>query len=229
MKNFILITPSYDDSISKYTLNNFYTGSIKKSGGVPLVIPYENTDCIDDMLDVASGIVISGGGDIHSKVYGEELHPKAGLINELRDVFEIELCKKALERDMPIFAICRGMQLLNVILGGTLHQHIENHVKNDDDIDDLTHSVTVVKGSYFDDVFKDKTFTVNSIHHQALKNVAENLEVLAYCDDIVEAVKVKNKTFALGVQFHPERIYESTECKFLFDEFIKHCEIYRNR
>ncbi len=227
MKNFVLVTPSYDDSISKYTLNNLYTNSIKQSGGVPLVVPYENFDCIDQMLDIASGVLLSGGGDIHSKHYNEELDPKAALINDLRDTFEIALCKKALERDMPIFSICRGTQLLNVVLGGTLHQHIEDHVNVEGE--DRTHTVTVVEGSYFDNNFKNKTFTVNSIHHQALKNVADNIEVLAYCGDIVEAVKVKNKTFVVGVQYHPERIYETTESKFLFDEFIRQCKIYENK
>ncbi len=229
MKNFILVTPSYEDEISKYTLNNFYTGSIKQSGGTPLVVPYENTDCIDDMLDIASGVMLSGGGDLHSKYYGEGLHPKAALINDLRDTFEIELCKKALERDMPIFCICRGAQLLNVVLGGTLHQHIEGHVKKTEDTQDLTHFATVVTGSYFDELFENKTFMVNSIHHQALKDVADGVEVLAYCDDIIEAVKVKNKTFVVGVQYHPERIYENAESKLLFDEFVKQCEIYGSR
>ncbi len=229
MKNFILLTPSYDDTISKYTLNDFYTSSIKKSGGIPLVVPYENTEFIDDMLDLASGVVLSGGGDLHSKYYNEELHPKAALINDHRDTFEIELCKKALERDMPIFCICRGTQLLNVVLGGTLHQHIEGHVKHENDIDDVIHSATVVKGGYLDEMFENKTFTVNSIHHQAIKDVAESIEVLAYCDNIVEAVKVKDKTFVVGVQYHPERIYDNVESKLLFDEFIRQCEVYSRR
>ncbi len=224
MKNFVLVTPSYEDNISKYTLNNFYTESIKKSGASPLVVTYENTDCIDDMLDLASGVMLSGGGDLHSKYYNEELHPKAALINEHRDIFEIELCKKALERDMPIFGICRGAQLLNVVLGGTLHQHIEGHVN--ETVDGVNHSVTVVEGSYFDELFENKTFTVNSIHHQALKDVADSLEILAYCDDIIEAVKVKDKTFVVGVQYHPERIYDNVESMLLFDEFVRHCEAY---
>ncbi len=229
MKNFVLITPSYDDIISKYTLNDYYTASIKKSGGIPLVVPYENTDCIDDMLDLASGLILSGGGDLHSKHFNEELHPKAALINELRDTFEIELCKKALERDMPIMGICRGAQLLNVVLGGNLHQHIEGHVKKEEDANDITHFTTVVEGSYFDEVYENKTFTVNSIHHQALKDIPDCIEVLAYCDDIIEAIKVKDKTFVVGVQYHPERIYDTVESKFLFDEFVIQCENYKNK
>ncbi len=229
MKNFILITPSYDEAISKYTLNNFYTNAIKQSGGVPLVVPYENTDCVDDLLDLASGVLLSGGGDIHSKFYNEELHPEAKIINELRDTFEIELCKKALERDMPIFCICRGTQLLNVVLGGTLHQHIIGHVDPVGVIDEVEHSITVVEGTYFDEIYKNKTIKVNSIHHQALKDVAKGVEVLAYCDDIIEAVKVKDKTFVVGVQYHPERIYDNEESKMLFDEFVRQCDAYRSK
>ncbi len=225
MKNFVLITPTYDESISKYTLNNFYTSSIRQSGGVPLVVPYENIDDINEMLDLASGLVLSGGGDIHSKHYNEELDPNALYLHELRDEFEIKLLKEALERDMPIFCICRGAQLLNVVLGGSLHQHIEGHV----DGDNCKHSITVVEGSYFDELFENKTFTVNSIHHQALNRVAETLDILAYSNEVIEAVKVKNKTFVVGVQYHPERIYEYPESKTLFDEFVRQCVVYKNK
>ncbi len=221
MKPFILISPSFDDSISKYTLNKFYTEAIEKSGGIPLLIPYESINYIDEILDKVDGVVLSGGGDIHAKFFNEELDEKAGFINVFRDEFEIKLCQKALERDIPILCICRGVQLLNVANGGSLKQHIDGHVNS---TDDLMHSIKIVENSYFDKLFGELEFEVNSIHHQALKTVCDNVEILAYSDNIIEAIKLKDKKFVVGVQYHPERIYGKVESKILFDEFVKQCE-----
>ncbi len=228
MKKFILITSSVDEkNSSRYTLNDHYTKVIESAGGIPIISPFENPENIDRILDMVGGVLLSGGGDIHSKYYNQELHEKASLINENRDRFELELCKKALERDIPIFAICRGMQLLNVVLGGTLNQHIEGHVN---DSEDLTHPINVVKGSYFDKIYENKTFEVTTLHHQSIKDVAEDIEVIAYSEDnVVEAIKVKNKTYVVGVQYHPERIYDKVESKILFDDFMKYCNMYENK
>ncbi len=221
MKPFILISPSFDNSISKYTLNKFYTEAIVKSGGIPLIVPYESISYIDEILDKVDGIVLSGGGDIHARFFNEELDEKASFIYEFRDEFEIKLCQNALERDMPIFCICRGVQLLNVAIGGTLKQHIDGHVNA---TDDLTHKIDVVPNSYFTELFGKESFVVNSIHHQALRDISENVEVLAYSNDIIEAIRLKDKKFVVGVQYHPERTYENVESKKLFDAFVDECK-----
>ncbi len=227
MKKLILVTSSIDESNKKYTLHDHYCKAIESSGGIPIITSFENTEHIDQLLDVVGGVLLSGGGDIHSKHFNEELHEKASLIYEPRDNFEIELCKKALERDIPILCICRGMQLVNVVLGGSLHQHIEGHVN---DTEDLMHPVKIVENSYFEKIYGNKTFEVTSLHHQAIKDLGRNVEVIAYSEDnIVEAVKVNNKTFVVGLQYHPERIYDKVESKILFDEFIKYCNLYENK
>ncbi len=222
MEKFILISPAFNDENNKYMLSDFYSKSIIKSGGIPIITPYENIDNIGKLLDKIDGVVLSGGGDIHSRFFNDELHPKASYINEFRDEFEIKLCKEIMERDIPMLCICRGAQILNVALGGNLHQHIEKHVE--DGNDNLEHKIDVVENSYFEKLFNNKSFSVNSIHHQAINECPNNVEVIAYCDDIVEAIKVKDKKFIVGVQYHPERIYNThEESKILFDEFIKHC------
>ncbi len=222
MKKFILISPAFNNDINKYTLSNFYTKAIVQSGGVPIMTPYENIDNIDQLLDSVDGVILSGGGDIHSKFFNDELHPKASFINILRDEFEIKLCQEIIKRDMPLLCICRGAQVLNVAVGGNLHQHIENHVE--DGNNDLEHNIDIIENSYFERLFNKKCFNVNSIHHQAINECPSNVEILAYCDDVIEAIKIKDKKFIVGVQYHPERLYEThPESKILFDEFMKYC------
>lgn len=227
MKPIILISPSFALENSRYTLANFYATAVKKSGGISVICPYENYDDIEEILENIDGLILSGGGDIDASFFNEPLSEKAMLVDKNRDKFEIELCKMAVKRNMPILAICRGVQVLNVALGGNIIQHIDGHVEDDYE---LTHKINVVKGSYFDELFDDDEFVVNSIHHQALNELSSDFDVLAYCDDVIEAVKHKNKDFIVGVQFHPERIYDkSNECKILFDEFIKHSVKYKNK
>lgn len=222
MSTFILVTPAYDSKISKYTLNDYYTKAILKSGGIPIITPYENMNHIDDILDNVSGIVLTGGGDIHARFFDQELDERAGSVNVLRDEFEINLCNEALRRDLPILAICRGMQVLNVAIGGDIKQHIDGHFDKNDD--DLMHTIKLEKDSYFHNLFQKECFDVNSIHHQALDITNDDVEILAYCGDIIEAIKVKNKKFVVGVQYHPERIYDThDESRLLFDTFIKYC------
>lgn len=228
MKPIILISPSFALENKRYTLANFYATAVKNSGGISMISPYENYDDIDDILENIDGLILSGGGDIDASFFNESLSEKAMLVDKNRDKFEIELCKKAVDKNMPILAICRGVQVLNVALGGNIIQHIDGHVYEGDC--DLTHKIRIVKDSYFDNLFDDDEFVVNSIHHQALNKISTEFEVLAYCDDIIEAVKHKNKDFIVGVQFHPERIYdESAECKILFDKFISHSVKYKNK
>ncbi len=223
MKTFILVTPAYDNDKHKYSLNDFYTKAVLESGGIPIITPYENIDHVEDLLDNVSGIVLSGGGDIHAEFFNEELHEKADGLNVLRDEFEIKICQLALERDIPILAICRGLQILNVAMGGGLIQHIDGHYDANDD--DLMHNGSVVEGTYFHSLFNENDFQVNSIHHQAIKDVRDNVEIQMYCGDIIEAIKVTDKKFVVGVQYHPERIYNShCQSKILFDEFIKACK-----
>ncbi len=221
MKPLILITPTYDKDISKYMLNDFYSKAVFKSGGIPLISTYENKDNIDEILGKIDGIVLSGGGDIHSKFFYEELDEKSRGINILRDEFEVELCKTAIERDIPLFCICRGIQVLNVAIGGKIFQHIEGHFEENND--DLMHEIEVMPNSYFQELFTHNKFMVNSIHHQAVDVCTESVEILAKSGEITEAIKLKDRKFVVGVQYHPERIYENSESKILFDEFVNAC------
>jgi len=160
-------------------------------------------------LEGASGLLLPGGGDIDPEWYGAERHPRTINVSHRRDTFERTLMAAALEMDMPILAICHGMQLLNVHLGGTLVQHLADDPERlDHDRDrpraDAVHEVRVKKDSVLSDVLGPHA-PVNSHHHQGLGHIAGELEEIAWAtDDVLEAVVHKDRSWVVGVQWHPE-------------------------
>jgi putative glutamine amidotransferase len=154
------------------------------------------------------GLVLSGGIDLNPKLYGEKRHPAADEPNDARDQLELDLLKQALERDLPVLAICRGMQLLNVAKGGTLEQHIEErgmHQRYDLAKPVPVHEVAVQKGSRLAEITGAGQVAVNSRHHQAVGRLGDGLKVSARAEDgIVEGIEAPGKRFAVGVQWHPE-------------------------
>lgn len=177
-------------------------------------------------LDGASGLVIPGGGDIDPAWYGAERHPRTHKVSHRRDEFESTLMATALEEDIPIFAICHGMQLLNVHLGGTLEQHLADdpeRLNHDRDRPraEAAHEVRVKPGSILEPIL-GRHAAVNSHHHQGLRDVAGELEEIAWAeDDILEAVVSRDHTWVLGVQWHPEAMAPVDPKELaLFREFV---------
>ena len=196
-----------------------YIQAVLAAGGVPIMLAsqYGNTD---QLLDLVDGLIFSGGPDIDPHEYGvDELHPTTYGISELRDKFEIELFRKAVERDMPVLGICRGVQLMNVALGGTLYQHVAEPEVTDGTIghrqhengkafEDTAHSAKISDHPIARSVYPMATVPVNSFHHQAIAELAPDFEAVGYSDDgLVEAVVHAGKTFVFGVQWHPEMMF----------------------
>lgn len=224
-KPIIGITPSpMDDtqdhgSFHRYAIASTYTEAIESAGGVPLVIPPQAGN-IDEILDVIDGLLLSGGGDIDPKIYGDRhLHEKTYGIHEGRDTLELELTRRALERDMPTLCICRGIQVLNVALGGTLYQDIAgeystelSHRQQDRKIpkEEPGHVVTVQPETLLARTYGTPSIQVNSFHHQSLKDVVPALRVNAVAPDgTIEGVEHPEKTWVLGVQWHPEMMFKA--------------------
>ena len=177
-------------------------------------------------LDGAIGLVVPGGGDIDPSWYGEDRHPRTHKVSHRRDEFESTLIAAALDRDIPLFAICHGMQLLNVHLGGTLEQHLaDDPTRLDHDRDrpraEAAHEVRVKPGSMLEATL-GRHASVNSHHHQGLKDVAEDLEEIAWAeDDVLEGVASKSHSWVLGVQWHPEAMAPVDPKQLaLFQEFV---------
>lgn len=220
MSPLIGITPSVQCNEKfgeQFTLALTYTGAVRLTGGIPVILPPQ--DDAGALLDELGGLILSGGGDIRPTVYGDQqAHPTTYGISDRRDGFEFALLRGALERKMPILAICRGIQVLNVGLGGTLWQDVSQvgpgaaaHRQSLEltTRDTPSHDVVVAGGSLLRDVYGAPRIAANSFHHQVLKNLGTGLIATGHtADGAIEAVELPGYPFVLGVQWHPEMMYE---------------------
>jgi putative glutamine amidotransferase len=167
------------------------------------------------------GLLLTGGTDVNPRLYGQEPHPASDAPDDARDATEQRMLAAALERDLPVLAICRGMQLFNITQKGTLHQHVEGHRQKG--VDDA-HRITVDPGTLLAEAIGDGAHTVNSRHHQVVAKIGEGLRVSAWSEDhqYPEALEMEGKRFALAVQWHPEDLVEKRdEAKRLFQAFAR--------
>lgn len=207
-----------------------YHKSVAANGGIPIILPYINPEIALETLSVCDGIILSGGEDVDPQLFGQDPHHQLGPTTPERDLAEIAMVKYALENNIPLLAICRGVQILNVALGGTLIQDIPSQIKesiqHSQKIDRSrdTHWVTISRDSKLYGIVGSERVRVNSLHHQAIDRVANDLRVVAQSSDgIVEAVEyIQPTTFTVGVQWHPESMASTnSEMNNIFVEFIK--------
>ena len=186
-----------------------YVRAVSQAGGRPVLVPPSNDeDALDDYVEALDGLIASGGADIDPSLYGAERHPKTDPLNPDRDRAEVRLLAKAMEREVPVLGICRGMQMMNVSKGGDLIQHLDDHTDGTGHVKSpgefSTHSVAVTPGSRLHDIVGDRT-TVRSHHHQAPNRVGDGLrEVARSEDEVIEALELPDHPFAIGVLWHPE-------------------------
>ncbi len=209
MRPLIGITCSGDGKSGGLSLNTRYAESVVEAGGLPLIIP-ALPGLEAKYLNCLNGIILSGGGDVDPFFFGEEPLPVSGNINPQRDAFEIELARQALVLGQPLLGICRGIQVLNIAAGGTIHQDISlvsgTMLKHAQQAPRWypTHELNILPGSLLSCLLGN-SIRVNSLHHQALNRVAEGFTVTARSkDSIVEGIEAQNGRYIIGVQFHPE-------------------------
>jgi len=206
-----------------------YDAAVRQAGGTPRVLDLAET--ASDALKGVDGVLLTGGDDVDPSLYGETPHPTVEAAETGRDAFELALVRHALDANLPIFAICRGLQVLNVALGGTLIQDIPSepspHLPHDaaDSPALLAHTVELAPGSYVARLLgPDRTRAVNSRHHQAIRVLGRGLVATAIAPDgVVEAVEVPGARFCVGVQWHPENFHRTGEFSGLFDGFVAAC------
>jgi putative glutamine amidotransferase len=202
-----------------------YVTAAQRAGGLAIVLPPDEAAVADPdvLLDRVDALLMAGGADIDPASYGAEAHPETKGTWPERDAFEIALARRALERDMPVLGICRGMQLLNVALGGTLDQHLPESIENSVHRSMVgtfgTHRVRSAPGTLACAAAGTEGLMVMSHHHQGIDRLGEGLEVSGWSesDDIVEAIEMPDRRFALGVAWHPEEDPESPVIAALVD------------
>lgn len=208
-----------------------YVRRVERAGGLPLLLPhvhFHRHEQIEQMAAICDGLLLTGGDDVHPKYYNQEWYNAGVPIAAERDEFEMPLTELFLSTGKPILAICRGIQLINVIMGGTLVQDIPHfigstHHSQTDPTGVPTHQVQVEENCRLARIFNGDIIDVNSHHHQCLDRVADGLRVVARSEEgIIEAVEHASHPYLMAVQWHPERLgvdrYLHQE---LFDDFIR--------
>ncbi|MGB4780997.1 gamma-glutamyl-gamma-aminobutyrate hydrolase family protein [Candidatus Methylomirabilis sp.] len=192
-----------------------YPRAVLEAGGIPLILPIPHTapDLIKGYLEAVDGMILTGGADIHPSLYGQTVLERCGEIDEERDRFEVELVHAARSRDLPLFGICRGLQVINVALGGSLYQDLSYRQETDpahqsprEQRGESAHAVTIVKGSRLSEILGIRELDVTSTHHQIIRDLAPNLTVNATAPDgVIEGIEGPGR-FLLAVHWHPERM-----------------------
>jgi gamma-glutamyl-gamma-aminobutyrate hydrolase PuuD len=204
-----------------------YVDAVDRAGGRALLVPPSEAG-VDETLDALDGLVLSGGEDLHPEVYGADPHPETQKTRPDRDRAELALLECALERDMPVLAVCRGSQVLNVGLGGDLVQHLPEVVGSDRHKhtpgEFADHDVDLREGSRLADLLGERA-PVKSHHHQGYGRLGDGLEPVAWAEDgTIEALEHPSKRFALGVLWHPEE----GEDMALFEALVEEAAAYRS-
>lgn len=208
-----------------YRLDRNYVESIEKAGGVPVIMPFfETRKEASSFLDRLDGVLFTGGADLHPSRWGEKKkHPKANLLVPEKEESDLLAAREALERDLPVLGICLGMQEINVASGGSLHQHIYDLPDVRKHSGGAMHGLELRGASRMSDAV-EKILTVNSYHHQAVKDPGKGMRITALSPDgIVEGIESDLHRWVVGVQWHPERISDRPEQMRLFKAFVSEC------
>ena len=220
MTPIIGLTPALEEArwgpweAAAHVLSRSYSDHVQRAGGIAVLLPPDPRASEDPepWLDLVDGLILTGGADLDPDAYGAEPHPETkGTVPE-RDAFEIALARGAMERDLPLLGVCRGMQVMNVARGGTLIQHLPDDVGHEDhrrdmgSFDNADHDVRLADGSLARRVAGEAIHSTKSHHHQGVDRIGEGLEVTGWAtiDDLPETIEDPACRFALGVQWHPE-------------------------
>jgi putative glutamine amidotransferase len=230
--------PMQDQHAPRFGQSQAYVHALTRAGAAPLLVPnLTDKTLLRTLYELLDGLLLAGGEDVDPAYYGEPRHEKCGPVSPERDKAELALTRWAMEDGKPLLAICRGIQVLNVALGGSLYQDIQAQIQGGDKHDyrypgyprnRLSHTVTVAPQMHLAHILgllnsPDPLYWVNSSHHQAIKDVAPGLTVAACAPDgIIEAVEAEAHPFAIGVQWHPEELADNdVQAQRIFDALVE--------
>lgn len=231
------ISGPYNQEKKQIILGEYYANTLLRAGALPVLLPRTTDEAtICALLDSIDALLLAGGEDVHPARFGEEKLAACGAIDEVRDEFELLLVKHALERRMPIFGICRGIQVLAVALGATLFQDIESQLGlprerhyQKEPFDDAIHVVRFKEGGLLERITETSVMPTNSMHHQSIKEANERIRIEGITmDGIIEAISAADNEAVFGVQFHPERFAHYSDFAYrLFTYFVEKAAAYR--
>lgn len=233
-KPVIGLVPLVDDERESLWMLPGYMDGVIAAGGTPIMLPLtSDTSLIEQFVDMCDGFLLTGGQDVSPAIYGVERAPYCGDSCKKRDEMEGTILRKAIKKDKAILGICRGIQFMNAYLGGTLYQDINSEYDTDLEhhqtppYDVPVHEVELIKGKPLYRVLKIDRLSVNSYHHQCVKEVAPCMKVMAKATDgLVEAIYMPGKRFMWGVQWHPEFSYKVDDNSMkIFKAFVDGCKI----
>lgn len=230
-KPVIGVLPLYDPKKDSYWMLPAYLEALEAHGGLPVILPPRaDAEELEQLLRLCSGFLFPGGQDIEPSRYGMERSPLCSPSLERRDVLEFELFRRAYRQDKPMLGICRGVQLFNAALGGTLYQHLPAELPNAMDHDmthpynRIFHTVRLEPDSPLRTLVGREELGVNSYHHQAIRTLAPALRIMATAPDgVLEAVYAPEKRFLWGIQWHPEYFWKTPEHGGIFRTFVESC------
>lgn len=229
MKPIVGLMPLFDDEKDSFWMLPGYMKMLQECGAFPIMLPLtDDLNELEECIRLCDGLLFTGGHDVNPAIYGKKTGKNCGEPCELRDKMECSLLKMAFERDMPILGICRGIQIINAYLGGDLYQDlptefditVEHHMKPP--YDRPAHEVEVMPDTLLAKIIGTGRHEVNSYHHQAIRTPADAVTVMAVSEDgLIEAISVNEKSFAVGVQWHPEFSYQNnTDSRKLIHAFV---------
>ncbi len=230
MRPIIAVIPLYDDDKESLWMLPNYMNMIEDCNAMPIMLPLtQDLDILEDYFNLCDGILLTGGHDVSPTIYNAPISSKCGKACLIRDNMEAFLLKRAIEEDKPLLGICRGIQIMNAALGGTLYQDLMtefskeiNHTMNAP-YNRTVHHVSIIANTLLAKMFVSDRIEVNSYHHQGIKDLSPKLKAMAISEDgLIEAVHYPNKKFIIGVQWHPEHLYgQEDHCTALVQSFVE--------
>lgn len=233
-KPVIGITPYHNTETGDIYMRRGYPGAIAAVGGIPVILPLtDSAELLMHFADTLDGFLFAGGPDVHAFHFGEQTHASCGNVSPLRDSMELMLLPLVMKHEKPVLGICRGIQVMNISLGGDIYQDIPSQMHRNFPIahsqpfsyEIPSHTVSVTSGSLLESIITGSELFVNSMHHQAVRRLAPGLRASASAPDgVIEAIEQPDYPFFLGVQWHPEYLWQKQPAMFdLFHTFVGNC------
>ena len=216
-----MVVPDDVDGSLHYVVSAPYVKAVRKAGALPVLLPVVDPVDASSVLDMVDALIITGGGDVDPTNYGAAPDPMLGPTDLVRDAADLAITRAAVEANVPTLATCRGIQVLNVAMGGTLVQHIDEHMRVDMYNEDV-HAVDIDPTSRLATILGTEALGVNSMHHQVIDRLGSGVRAVAHNHDgHIEAIEIDAAPAVLGVQWHPEMLRHRNDHLALFEDLIR--------